>query len=123
MNRLISNLRTSGSFRQAAAYLWFIVFAAGALLITLGLHSNILQVGAVLHAGRAFYRLMYTAGAFVVFSPYVFVIVILEAYLREGVKKNQLWQRARKILIIEAALGGFSLLVTWVTAFLLLRGA
>ncbi len=120
MSRFFENLRTNKNFRQAMAYLLFVVFAAGALLITLGIHANILQIGAVLNAGRAFYRLMYTAGTFVVFAPYVFAIVLLESYLSGGAKKNQLGQRAKKVLIAEAGLGILSLLITWVTTRLLL---
>jgi len=123
MSRFFHKLYTSKHFPQAMAYLLFVVFAAGALLITMGIHANILQIGAVLKAGRSFYRLMYTAGAFFVFAPYVFAIVLLEAYLSGGAKKNLLWQRAKKVLIVEAGLGIFSLLVTWLTAALLLRVA
>ena len=120
MNSIFHKLYTSKHFPQAMAYLLFVVFAAGALLITIGIHANILQIGTVLNAGRAFFRLMYTAGTFVVFAPYVFAIVLLESYLSGGAKKNQLWQRAKKVLIAEASLGILSLLITWVTTRLLL---
>ncbi len=90
MSSFFHKLYTSKHFPQAMAYLLFVVFAAGALLITMGIHANILQIGAVLKAGRGFYRLMYTAGAFIVFAPYVFAIVLLEAYLSGGPKRSSL---------------------------------
>lgn len=121
MNRFISNPNTGKALHQAAGFLLFILFASGAFLITLGVHANILQIAAILNASRNFYRVMYTAGTFLLFIPYVFLVVFLEAYMRGGVQKNLLRHRAVKVAVVEAGLGALILLVNWLTTVWLLK--
>jgi hypothetical protein len=119
MKNFLTKPSTQSALRQTAAYALFFLFAAGALLVTWRLRENVLELSALLQASPSTFRTIYTWGTYPLFIPYVFAIVVIEAYLSGGAKKHCLGERAVRVFTIEAALAVASLVTTGIIVGLL----
>jgi hypothetical protein len=114
MKAFLSSPQTRQNLLLVAAYSLFLVFSVGAFLLTTRIHTNIQELGVLFNASSWLMRLIYTWGSFPLFIPFIFLAVFIQSYLEKGARNGQLWPRAKKIFLIEAGVGIFTLLVSQV---------
>ena len=104
--------------RYATAYLLLTVFVLSGLLITESVRSNILDIFTYFKVASDFAYIVYSWGSYVVYLPYVLMIVILEAYFNTAAKTGQVWRRTLKVALIVGGLGLTSVLIKILFAYL-----
>ena len=109
MKALASKPSIQKFLRYFAAYLLYAVLVLIGLLLTEGVRSNVLDLGAVFKIDPDLIHLMYSWGSYLIYLPYVFIVAWLESYMNNAAKQQQVVARARKVFLIELGIGLASL--------------
>ena len=104
--------------RYTAAYLLLTVFVLLGILITESLRSNIFDFCSYFKVDRDFAYILYSWGSYLLYLPYVVMIVVLEHYFNNAAKNGQVWRQTLKVTLIEGGIGLTSVLITLLFTFL-----
>ena len=109
--------------RYGAAYgLLFTCFFAG-LWIVESLRTNVLDISTLLRVDPQIAHFLYTWGSYLLYVPFLLLIVALEGYLNNAAKTGQVLRCARNVILIEGGIGLASVLITYIFSLLHLSSA
>ena len=112
MSTIFSRPQVQKTLRYVLAYVLFFAFAILAFLITISIRNNVIDLCPVLGVPADAARFIYSWGTYALFLPYVLCIVPLEVYMNNAAKIDQVWVRAKKVVIVEGSIGLASVLIT-----------
>jgi hypothetical protein len=112
---LLKYLRYGGAYGLLFAY-----FFAGIWIIE-SLRTNVLDITTLLKASPQLVYFLYSWGSYFLYAPFLLIMVVLEAYMNTAAKTGQVLRRARKVILVEGAIGLVSVLITLVLTLLNLR--
>ena len=118
MKAILSKPLLQTTLRYIAAYTIFLILAGLALVILMRLRINLIQIGVYFDLWHRVIYALQMWGMYILFIPYLAAVVWMESYLNEAAKKNLIWQRTLKILLIEAIVGAFTLILSTLLVFL-----
>ncbi len=93
------NRKVQQALRYLTSYLLWLIFLALGLLLFFALRVNLIDLIFWLRL-EAWEEFLHHLGLLILGLLLVAVFFWLESYLREGVKRNSLWQRARDVSLV-----------------------
>lgn len=118
MKAILSKPILQSSLRYILAYTLFMILSGLALVILFRLRINLIQIGVYFDLWHRVIYALQMWGIYIMVIPYLAAIVWMESYMNEAAKKNLIWRRALKILLIEAIVGAFTILLSTLLVFL-----